>query len=571
MRRIARTRWVALVVLTVLLPAASAQTTASEGFSGFWYRLFQEFPYGPKYSGGLGTYTAKHVPLAVYRPEVERTYFVYGGASAGSARSLSAMVSYFDHASSLLAQPVTVHAQTEVHDPHMNPSISVGEDGFVWVFVSARGTVAPGYVYRSERPHDISSFERVFEGPIAYPQPWSLGNGDLLLLHSIYAGPQRELYWRRARLSEAGVVEWEPARKLARGGHYQISVADTTGGALRVATAFNVHPGAENADYTSGDRRTNLYFVQTQDGGGSWETALGTPVDVPLAIYDSRVLVRDYQSEGRLVYLKDMAFTPDGYPILLYLTASSHVPGPEGDPREWTVAVWDGSAWSFHVVTTSDHNYDTGSVYVEGYTEDDGSQGELWRVLAPTAAGPQPWGTGGEVEAWESRDRGATWERQAALTAESEYNHSYVRRPVDGDDGFYAFWADGDAFERSASRLYFADRAGTVWRMPDAFEGAFGEPESLTPTPDRPSVRPGSIGLRAGPNPTAGPVEVSLGTAAHIDVFNMLGEKVRSVEMTPELEIDLDLGGLASGTYVIRARRQAAAEQVVITVIGGSD
>ena len=50
------------------------------GYRGIWYYnqpSGDEYVY--KYSGGLGTYCAKHRPFAVYRPEVEKTFFCYGG------------------------------------------------------------------------------------------------------------------------------------------------------------------------------------------------------------------------------------------------------------------------------------------------------------------------------------------------------------------------------------------------------------------------------------------------------------------------------------------------------------
>ena len=50
------------------------------GYRGIWYYnqpSGDEYVY--KYSGGLGTYCAKHRPFAVYRPEVDKTFFCYGG------------------------------------------------------------------------------------------------------------------------------------------------------------------------------------------------------------------------------------------------------------------------------------------------------------------------------------------------------------------------------------------------------------------------------------------------------------------------------------------------------------
>src|SRR6056297_395176 len=61
------------------------------GYRGIWYMnqpSGDEYVY--KYSGGLGTYCAKHIPFAVYSEKANRTFFVYGGTSEGE-RNLLAM------------------------------------------------------------------------------------------------------------------------------------------------------------------------------------------------------------------------------------------------------------------------------------------------------------------------------------------------------------------------------------------------------------------------------------------------------------------------------------------------
>ena len=45
-------------------------TKKADGYQGIWFTLNQFSEEGDKYSGGLGTYTAKHVPMAIYAPEV---------------------------------------------------------------------------------------------------------------------------------------------------------------------------------------------------------------------------------------------------------------------------------------------------------------------------------------------------------------------------------------------------------------------------------------------------------------------------------------------------------------------
>ena len=50
--------------------------TKMDGYRGIWYMnqpSNDEYVY--KYSGGLGTYCAKHKPFAIYRAEVNKTFF----------------------------------------------------------------------------------------------------------------------------------------------------------------------------------------------------------------------------------------------------------------------------------------------------------------------------------------------------------------------------------------------------------------------------------------------------------------------------------------------------------------
>ena len=76
-------------LLVVSRSAANAPVTLNQkddGYRGIWYMnqpSGDEYVY--KYSGGLGTYCAKHRPLAVYCPAVEKTFFCYGGTAPTSS------------------------------------------------------------------------------------------------------------------------------------------------------------------------------------------------------------------------------------------------------------------------------------------------------------------------------------------------------------------------------------------------------------------------------------------------------------------------------------------------------
>ena len=72
-------------------PASLPQIESSrdDGYRGIWFTLGQRSEFGDKYSGGLGTYTANHVPLAIYVAEVDNNFFVYGGATVGQRHMLA--------------------------------------------------------------------------------------------------------------------------------------------------------------------------------------------------------------------------------------------------------------------------------------------------------------------------------------------------------------------------------------------------------------------------------------------------------------------------------------------------
>src|SRR5262249_30790699 len=106
--------------------------------------------------------------------------------------------------------------------------------------------------------------------------------------------------------------------------------------------------------------------------------------------------------------------------------------------------------------------------------------GDSWKVIAPTLPGPRPYGGGGEMCLWTSRDEGATWMLEKQVTHSSPLNHNYARRPRNAHDPFFAFWADGDPARFTESRLYFCDSSGShVRQLPYTMEGEFAEPADV--------------------------------------------------------------------------------------------
>ena len=428
------------------------------GYRGIWFTLGQFTEHGDKYSGGLGTYTAKHKPLAIYAEEVDKTFFVYGGTTEEDERHLLCMVGYYDHEHNHVPRPTIVHDKEDVDDPHDNPSIAMDPGGHIWVFVSGRGQHRPGFKYRSSEPYCIDGFELIAEQELTYPQPWYVEGKGFFHYFTKYTDG-RELYWERSETGET----WSEDVKLAGfGGHYQVS-REQDG---RLITAFNYHPDGNV------DRRTNLYYAETDDFGETWRTADGTELELPLEEVDNPALAYDYEADGRLVYLNDIDLDSNGYPVIQVVTSDGHEPGPDNAPRYWELLRWDGAEWQRSVITESDHNYDMGSFYIE----DDGH----WRLIGPTATGPQPYGTGGEMKLWSNGDDGQSWNLERAITWNSPRNHAYARRPLNPHPDFYAFWADGNPDEFSISRLHFTNREGNqVWTLPYTMTDDYEAPVPL--------------------------------------------------------------------------------------------
>lgn len=435
----------ALLLVLFTCPAdLYSQNQKLDGYKGIWFSSGRDQGLGYKFSGGAATFSPRHRPIAIYSPEVKKTFFVYGGTTGADERHLLIMISYFDHRLNAVPKPVVVYDKMGVREPNDNASLSIDTDGYLWIFVSGRGRTRPGLVFKSSEPYSIECFNEITEWEMVSPQPWWInGQGFLLMFSRMAKG--RELYFS----SSADGKTWSECQKLASmGGHFQVS--GITGNKLM--TVFNYHPGGDI------DRRTNLYLLQTEDMGNTWETIDGKVVETPVTDIYHESLIRDLEAEGKLVYINDLNFDKNGNPVILAILSRDKNPGPDGGPREWMVIHWKDHKWSFNKVCESTHNYDMGSLYI---TDDE------WRIIGPTEPGPQKYGTGGEIALWVSRNEGVDWEKVHDITKNSTANNSFVRRPLNGRKEFTALWTDGNADMFSISRLYFTDeKCEKVWAFP---------------------------------------------------------------------------------------------------------
>ncbi|MCE6989687.1 BNR-4 repeat-containing protein [Dyadobacter sp. CY323] len=470
-------------LLTLLTSALFAQTVhpdlkyaeaelilkKADGFKGIWYMnqpSNDEYVY--KYSGGLAVYPANHRPFAVYAKKVDKTFFCFGGTDDANSTLLHT-VSYFDHKTGKLANPVILLDKKTI-DAHDNPVISIDDQGYIWIFSTSHGVARPSYIHKSKKPYDIESFETIKATEIvdgkevpfnnfSYFQIYPIkGKGFIALFTKYNAKGQRVIGFNTTKDG----IHWNEWKVLAhiQEGHYQIST-ESNG---KVGVAFDYHPEGKGLNY-----RTNLQYLETSDFGQTWQNIQGEKAQLPLTDSKNLAVVRDYASEKLNCYLLDITFDPKQKPAILVISSKGYEAGPGNNPREWTLYRWKQNKWDHHVVTTSDSNYDMGSIYVES--------DKVLKVIGPTVDGPQAYNPGGEVAMWLSKDGGKTWNKEKQMTQNSTMNHSYVRKPVGAKPDFYGIWADGHGRKPSESFLYFTNSNGDVYKLPRQSTDAMITPE----------------------------------------------------------------------------------------------
>lgn len=447
-----------LVILILLFFVNSfvlySQNARMDGYKGIWYSSGPNTEYGYKFSGGVSTFGSRHRPIAIYSPEARKTFFVYGGTTNADERHLLIMISYFDHRSHMVPKPVVVFDKMGVKEPYDNASLSIDDKGILWVYVSGYLRTRPGMIFKSTLPYSIDAFEMVREIEMISPQPWWIdGEGFVMLYSKLSKG--LELWCA----SGADGKAWTAERRLVSlGGSLQISNVHDG----KIATAFNYFPKGDI------DAQTNLYLLLSDDQGKTWKTIDGKPVQIPLTDINNDALIRDFEKEGKEVFLSDIDFDSEGNPVILAIISNSRVPGPDFGMRDWFVISRKDGGWNFKKVCESTHNFDRGSLYIRG---------SEWKIIGPTEPGPQLYGTGGEIALWISKNNGSDWQKVTFVTNNSINNNSFVRHPVNAQKDFFALWTDGNADELSKSHLYFTnEKCDKVWMLPYEMKENFSKP-----------------------------------------------------------------------------------------------
>jgi hypothetical protein len=436
--------FILVLSFSALYSNISAQNSRADGYKGLWSVSLLPRESGIRFSGGAATYSSQHNPVAIFSPAAGKTFFVYGGTSERNKSHLQIMVSYFDHKTLMVPKPVIVFDKEGVDDPQDNATISIDSTGYIYVFISGMGRTRPGYIFKSSLPYSIDRFNLLLEGEIVFPQPWWIKDSCFVMLHTKFLRG-RELFCSTGKDGKS----WSPAKKIAgMGGHNLVTESD----GRCVYSVFNYFPGGNP------DRQTNLYLIKSDNAGKSWKTVDNKLIQLPLNDIHNDALIRDYESEKKLIYIKNVSLDANGDPVILILVSNDYRPGPTGDPREWIIVHRQDNKWIFTTVCQLFSNYDMGSIYIKG---------KEWRIIGSTEPGTIKYAMGGEMAVWISYDEGNSWKKSFDITTQSSKNNSFARRPVNANKMFYSFWTDGDPEKQSECRLYFTDEScKKVWVLP---------------------------------------------------------------------------------------------------------
>jgi hypothetical protein len=277
-----------------------------------WYHLPQWFNGVTKYGGILGTYTAKHRPVAVSCALGK--WATYSNNRDGN---LSIYAINLDNQSSTL-----VHTIVGETDPHQNGAIQCG-GGKLWLHVSARGNRRAGYLYNST---DGINWDLVEENDKSYPQLHWINN-KLVTLFTRYkpdlihnTGNKREIY---SSCTDKVIT-------TDRKAHYMMS--EYHNGRLHVVY---------NTMEDSVDDRQDLTYIYSDDAGCTWS--------IPDRWYGGT----------RFVYLKDLRVIGNTPTALVVLSDSA-------DPTQGQRQLFKMTATSHQYQGEANHNYTTGALMLSG-------------------------------------------------------------------------------------------------------------------------------------------------------------------------------------------------------------
>jgi hypothetical protein len=433
--------------------------------------------------------------MAQYAPAAGKTFFAYaGGPESQTAPPEQTppqmMVGCFDHRSQTVSRPVVL-VENLPTSSYGAPALTLDTAGHVWVFVSCFGQPQPCSIFKSTKPYDISSWEKVTDLNATAVQPWYVPGRGFLVIHSLTSEEQPRVWFST---SPDGLA-WSKPQLLADFGKGHTFISGRYNN--KVGVMLTYQPEDKPGQFT------NLYYLETSDFGRTWQAYPRKNIDVPLRSADGPAMVCNFGAEWRYL-LRDFVFDARGNPIVLYIMRHTKNVSSLPNTRIWYTTRWAIREWETTSTVRTDSDFDGGCI---------SSEKIVWYMTVPTIAGPQPNNAGGSLVRWRSEDQGRSWYPQQ-LTHDESVNSNWVRHPVDAAPEMSLLWADGDMRKPSPSRICFADREGNAYVLPTTMPAESQKPELVWKAPP-PKTQPATDSAPAANLPRLPTTQPSASQRAH--------------------------------------------------------
>lgn len=305
------------------------------GESTYW-SIPQYFNGVPKYTA-YGTYTHKHIPLAVKHNG--NIYHVYTDNTVDD--------NFYVYVAKNNEEKVLVHTIENWEDPHTNAVVNALDDGTIRIHVAARGInngFQSGFVLESVAPESLDFVcidgcqSNNIEG---YPQIHNTAWGEQLIYsRNAYDYDIHPKQWMREPWSKNKYGR----QQIVKGGHYSISFYDKY-----TDTFYIVYNWLKEG---SPSKRHNLYGLKTKNGK-DWTTFDDKPVSLPVSedYQDARIL---YSGDWQ-IFLKDITYDSDGIKVMY---TNSNSVDPTKGYRSLRELRWNGTS---KFIKEVNHNYGGGA------------------------------------------------------------------------------------------------------------------------------------------------------------------------------------------------------------------
>jgi hypothetical protein len=309
----------------------------------------------------------------------------------------------------------------EARDDHNAPSLLILPDGQILIFYAVHDANNAFFMKKSSSPEDITSWNpRVTitdsdtMTPYNYPQTKKLENGNIILFYRRGNFYNSDQFFK---ISNDNGSTWDNPKKL-------IDFGDDGIYSFIYLKKDYLHL-AWNKSLSDNPLRKNVYYMQSPDGGKTWQNIDGTKQTLPVNEEDAEIV---FQSSDNPAYVWDIVADEKQKPYIVF--AHQHDPF-----HEFIFTQWQNGKWISSHITNSSKLYSGGNFYSGGAVIDPDNNYQVFLSKKRENL---------EIERWSSLDNGKTWKVSEKITANSSADNFRPQLVENYSQDFRLIWASGE-------------------------------------------------------------------------------------------------------------------------------